>query len=168
MKISGPEKGILALTAAFLLLTTGYFLGQSSGGTGYTISMQAQGQLPMSNGVQAAAAETPKAAAPTETPALEADTWEDTAPVEVLESAPATADPVPTAQGAEEDTGLVNINTAGAEELQTLPGIGAVRAQAIINDRESNGPYRIPEDITRVSGIGEGILAKIIDYITVE
>ena len=65
-------------------------------------------------------------------------------------------------------TGKININTAGLEELQTLPGIGEKRAQAILDDREANGPFRIPEDLTRVSGIGEGILANVIDSITVE
>lgn len=64
--------------------------------------------------------------------------------------------------------GKINLNTADAEALQTLPGIGEKRAQAILDDREANGPFRIPEDITRVEGIGEGILENIMDYITVE
>ena len=62
--------------------------------------------------------------------------------------------------------GRVNINTAGLEELMTLPGIGEVRARAIIDDREANGPFRYPEELTRVKGIGEGILAKLLDQIT--
>ena len=62
----------------------------------------------------------------------------------------------------------INLNTATAEELQRLPGIGATRAQAIVSDREANGPFRIPEDLTRVNGIGEGILQGLIDYVTVE
>ena len=65
-----------------------------------------------------------------------------------------------------EDGDRVNINTAGLEELMTLSGIGAVRAQAILDDREANGPYRRPEDLIRVKGIGEGILAGILDQIT--
>ena len=62
----------------------------------------------------------------------------------------------------------VNINTADAAELETLPGIGEKRAADIIADRTANGPFRIPEDIARVPGIGSGTLERIIDYITVE
>ena len=62
--------------------------------------------------------------------------------------------------------GRVNINTAGLEELMTLPGIGEVRARAILDDRETNGPFVYPEDLTRVKGIGEGILAGLLDQIT--
>lgn len=64
--------------------------------------------------------------------------------------------------------GAVNINTATVLELQDLPGIGAVRAEAIVADRENNGPFRIPEDITRVPGIGQGTLEEVLDRITVE
>ena len=62
--------------------------------------------------------------------------------------------------------GRVNINTAGPEELMTLPGIGEVRALAIIDDREANGPFVYPEDLIRVKGIGAGILAGLLDQIT--
>ena len=62
--------------------------------------------------------------------------------------------------------GRVNINTAGLEELMTLPGIGEVRARAILDDREANGPFVYPEELTRVKGIGEGILAGLLDQIT--
>lgn len=62
----------------------------------------------------------------------------------------------------------VNVNTAGAEELATLPGIGEKRAADLIADRERNGPYRFPEDITRVKGIGEETLAECLEYITTE
>ncbi|MEA4954637.1 MAG: ComEA family DNA-binding protein [Pseudoflavonifractor sp.] len=61
---------------------------------------------------------------------------------------------------------LININTADAETLQRLPGIGEKRAADIVADREANGLYRYPEDITRVSGIGEETLAGLIDQIT--
>lgn len=63
--------------------------------------------------------------------------------------------------------GKINVNTASAEELQTLPGIGEKRAADIVDYRARNGPFRIPEDLTKVKGIGEGILEGLLDYITV-
>ena len=62
----------------------------------------------------------------------------------------------------------VDVNTASLAELMTLPGIGEKRAADIIAEREANGPYRFPEDLTRVDGIGEIIVAGLVDYITVE
>lgn len=77
-------------------------------------------------------------------------------------------DPLPWEPPAAEvrEEGLVDVNTAGLEELMTLPGIGEVRARAILEDREANGPYRYPEELVRVKGIGEGILGDILDQIT--
>ena len=62
----------------------------------------------------------------------------------------------------------VNINTATKEELDALPGIGPVKAQAIIDYRNANGPFKTPEDIMKVKGIKEGEFAKIKDIITVK
>jgi len=61
----------------------------------------------------------------------------------------------------------VNINTATAEELQTLSGIGESKALAIIAYRKENGSFSCIEDLLNVSGIGEGIFAKIKDCIEV-
>lgn len=79
-------------------------------------------------------------------------------PVPVSPSAPA-----PEAGGER-----VNINTADAQTLQTLPGIGEKRALDIIAYRESNGPFIIPEAITDVPGIGPSTLEEILELITVE
>lgn len=64
-------------------------------------------------------------------------------------------------------TGRIDINTADASTLQTLPGIGEKRAADIIAYREEHGPFRIVEQLTDVPGIGEGTLAGLIDYVTV-
>lgn len=61
----------------------------------------------------------------------------------------------------------IDINTAPAEALRELPGIGEKRAADIVAYREANGPFRIVEELTDVPGIGEGILAGLIEYITV-
>src|SRR5215468_7279166 len=61
----------------------------------------------------------------------------------------------------------VNINTATKEELDALPGIGPVKAQAIIDYRAKNGPFKTPEDIMKVSGIKEGEFSKLKGLISV-
>ncbi len=61
----------------------------------------------------------------------------------------------------------ININAATAECLETLPGIGAVRAESIVAHREQMGPFIAAEDITAVSGIGDGIYQRIAEMISV-
>ena len=61
----------------------------------------------------------------------------------------------------------ININTASKEELQTLPGIGSVIAERIVEYREQNGGFRSIEEIVEVKGIGESILNSIRDMITI-
>lgn len=61
---------------------------------------------------------------------------------------------------------LVNINSASKEELMSLTGIGESKAMDIISYRDSNGLFKDISDITKVSGIGESLYAKIKDFIT--
>lgn len=61
---------------------------------------------------------------------------------------------------------LVNVNTAAPAELETLPGIGAVKAQAIIDFRNSNGNFSNPQDLDKVPGIGPATISLIKPYIT--
>lgn len=61
----------------------------------------------------------------------------------------------------------ININTASEVELQTLPGIGPAKAQAIVKYREENGNFATLEDLKKVSGIGDKIFDQINDQITV-
>lgn len=62
---------------------------------------------------------------------------------------------------------LVNINTASSKELQTLPGIGEAKADAIIAYREEHGDFDDISRIMNVSGIGEGTFENIREHITV-
>lgn len=63
--------------------------------------------------------------------------------------------------------GLINLNTATNEELATLPGIGQVRAQSIVDHREQHGPFANTEAITDVHGIGQGIYQQVRELVTV-
>lgn len=62
----------------------------------------------------------------------------------------------------------VNINTATAQELTALPGIGPAKAEAIIQYREANGPFKAVDELNKVKGIGDKILEKIKDEITID
>ena len=62
---------------------------------------------------------------------------------------------------------LININTADATTLMTLPGVGQSKADKIIAFRQQNGGFTCIEDIMLVAGIKEGMFNKIKDYICV-
>jgi competence protein ComEA len=62
----------------------------------------------------------------------------------------------------------VNINTADAAALETLPGIGPALAQRILDYRQAHGPFVRVEDIMEVSGIGKATFEKLSDQITTE
>jgi comEA protein len=64
-------------------------------------------------------------------------------------------------------TGKININTAGPDDLQTLPRVGPATAQKIIEYRERKGPFRSIEEIKNVKGIGQKTFEKIKANITV-
>lgn len=77
------------------------------------------------------------------------------------------ASSVTAGQGHPVREGQININSASAEELDKLPGIGEVRAAAIVAWRAEHGPFRYPEELLQVPGIGEAILSEILDLVTV-
>ena len=62
-------------------------------------------------------------------------------------------------------SGVVNITTASAEELERLPGIGEKKAQAIVDHRKGH-PLRKLEDLARVKGIGRKTVARLRPYLS--
>ena len=141
-------KGLVALTLIAAVFVTGLYFGRTGGPGDFTVTTQYAigavdqaelGELARQVAARAERAETPD---------------EPTAP-----AMPAPLEP---------DDGRININTAEVDRLMTLPGIGPVMAERIIAHREVNGPFRIIEEITDVSGIGPARFSDIRELITVE
>ena len=66
------------------------------------------------------------------------------------------------------DVEKININTASAEELAQLKGIGPSHAAKIVAYRDKNGPFKMPEDLMQVSGIGQKTIEANQEFISVE
>lgn len=76
--------------------------------------------------------------------------------VESIQSATSSS-----SSSSQQSSGKININNASKDELMSLSGVGEATATAIIEDRETNGPFSSVEDLMRVSGIGEKKFAKM-------
>ena len=79
----------------------------------------------------------------------------------------AAATTVAMAPGAQVGSGIVNINTADSEALESLPGVGPSTAKAIIAHRQANGPFGKVDDLLNVKGIGDGKFADMKPFVTV-
>lgn len=66
------------------------------------------------------------------------------------------------------NSGKINLNKANENELQNLPGIGPSKAAAILEYRETKGPFKSVEDLKNISGIGDKTFEKFKDLITVQ
>ncbi|WP_223067250.1 ComEA family DNA-binding protein [Paenibacillus caui] len=64
-----------------------------------------------------------------------------------------------------EEDGLIHINTAGLEKLQEIPGIGAKKAQAILDYRNRHGAFSSLAELKNVKGIGDKMFQKMMPYI---
>ena len=141
MKQRRVELALAALTALFAAFCLGFFLGRNT--------------VPQTITTETERPQTQTAALPAAQPE------EQTAQPEQPEQSEQAEEPVQSGQP-------VNINTASAETLDTLPGIGPVLAQRIVDWRAQYGAFSSVEQLTDVPGIGEAKLEKIRAMITVE
>ncbi len=91
----------------------------------------------------------------------------DGSQVVIPEKGKATEGSVTGTDTGQDTSGLVDINTAGAEELKQIPGIGDAKAAAIVSYRSEHGRFARIEDLMQITGIKEGIFNRIKDYIRV-
>ena len=73
---------------------------------------------------------------------------------------------VPAAESGPTLSGVINLNTASREELQLLPGVGEVRAVAIVTERKQRGGFKKVDELLDVKGIGPAMLDRMRPYVT--
>ena len=77
------------------------------------------------------------------------------------------ASPAPAADGGSL-SGVVNVNTATADQLMLLPGIGEAKAQAILERRKEQGGYKSVDELLEVKGIGAAALERIRPFVVIQ
>ena len=150
---------LLLVTAIFVAFTLGFFAGRNFSASPVQITA-----LPAETHDTSLLMQAPAETEPVTEEAIAVSEVELTIPSSestIMETE------APTEAPTEETSDLININSASVAQLVTLPGIGEVLAQRIVDYREANGPFPSVAALTNVSGIGEKKLAAIIHLVTV-
>ena len=143
---------LLLITCVFFAFTIGFFVGRATSPSPVILS-------PLETQVRAVSAPAGNTEPRESTAASTAPVRDTTPATEPVRDTAAATEPVPD---------RININTATAAQLDTLPGIGPVLAQRIIDYREANGPFVTLGQLIQVNGIGQKKLEQILDLITIE
>lgn len=169
---------LLTVTLVFAAFTCGFFLGRNfSPGQIQLTTLSASSSVRQDADIS----ETDSSAdaiAPNNAPASETEPETGTGPSEQITEATAAEASESTDAAVQTDStaattpekdanGLININTATAATLMTLPGIGEVLAQRIVDYRLAHGSFKTVAELTNVKGIGEKKLEAIIALVTV-
>ena len=183
-KLKKAEWVIIALTFVCLVFTAGFLVGRTTSKSIVTIEKLSDDSTPvvadntdadadtssgLTDSTDAGAAASPAIMDYADTGASSGSAAENNTDVDNLAAVtdePSAGSPVAAGQ-ADEAAGKININTASASLLDSLPGIGEVLAGRIIDYREVTGGFKTIEEIMEVSGIGDKKFSDIKDLITV-
>lgn len=163
MKLRFAEKLAIVLTALMVAFCGGYYLRGTTLDDAVVIETEKTAPVTAAAAPEASAAPASEIPLPSRTPAPEPSVPASAADAAPMEGAASTAEEMPEAP----QDGRLDLNTATLEELETLPGIGPVLGQRILDYRAEYGGFQTVDELIYVKGIGEKTLEKIENLVKV-